>query len=82
MRQIIIDAENLKLTKFYHKIKDTERRLKKLGLDSEEANEEAWFERKYALKIFIRENKDELIKWVFPGSEEEDEEEEEEEESE
>ena len=55
---------------------DTEQRLKKRGMDSEEINEAAWDERKHALKIFLRDNKEELAEWVFPEEEGEEEEEE------
>ena len=76
MNQKIIDAKNLKLSPLYQKIVGTKRGLEKNGLDEDEADEEAWEKRRHALKIFMRDNKDQLGEWIFPEEEEEEEEEE------
>ena len=74
MNEINIAATDLKNTRLYRKIIATkEKKQKEKEIDDEEAEEMAWEDRQFALKLFLRDNKKGIEEWVFPEDAEDEE---------
>ncbi len=70
---MIVGVSNLSQTDFYKSLQRTLERLEEDGVDDESEQREAmWEKRKFALKLFLQNNKKAIEKSLFSEDEEDD----------